>query len=106
MLADRGQKGAVAGRLLINGKRRSPAFQREIGYVQQADVHLHTATVREALQFSALLRQPASVPREEKLDHVEEIIHSLEMESYADAVIGLPGNGKAPDSTRLNCFLK
>jgi hypothetical protein len=30
-----------------------------------------TATVREALRFSAYLRQPASVPKEEKDDYVE-----------------------------------
>ena len=36
------------------------------GYCQQMDTHVPTATVREALLFSAQLRQPASVPLEEK----------------------------------------
>ncbi|KXH52374.1 ABC-2 type transporter [Colletotrichum salicis] len=35
------------------------APMRKTGYVQQQDLHLHTSTVREALNFSALLRRPA-----------------------------------------------
>jgi ATP-binding cassette subfamily G (WHITE) protein 2 (SNQ2) len=34
--------------------------------VQQLDTHLETATVREALLFSAKLRQPKEVPLAEK----------------------------------------
>jgi ABC-type multidrug transport system permease subunit/ABC-type multidrug transport system ATPase subunit len=49
--------------------------------------------VREALNFSALLRQPAHVPRAEKLAYVDEVIKLLDMEEYADAVIGVPGEG-------------
>jgi ATP-binding cassette subfamily G (WHITE) protein 2 (SNQ2) len=36
------------------------------GYVQQMDTHLAQTTVREALHFSAKLRQPPSVPLKEK----------------------------------------
>lgn len=49
--------------------------------------------MREALQFSALLRQPAHVPRDEKLSYVEEIIALLEMKRYAGAIVGVPGEG-------------
>jgi ATP-binding cassette subfamily G (WHITE) protein 2 (SNQ2) len=42
-------------------------LQRHSGYVQQMDTHEPTSTVREALTFSAKLRQPPSVPLEEKL---------------------------------------
>ena len=37
------------------------------GYCQQLDTHLPSSTVREALLFSARLRQPASVPDAEKV---------------------------------------
>ena len=69
------------------------AFQRKTGYVQQQDLHLETSTVREALIFSALLRQPAHVPRDEKIAYVDEVIKLLEMEDYSDAVVGVPGEG-------------
>lgn len=61
--------------------------------VQQQDLHLATSTVREALKFSALLRQPKATPRAEKIAYVDEVIKVLEMESYADAVVGVPGEG-------------
>ena len=86
----------VTGDILVNGRDRPNSFQRQTGYVQQQDIHLLTSTVREALQFSALLRQPESVPKQEKLDYVEEIIKLLEMEQYAGAVVGVPGEGNFP----------
>ena len=54
---------------------------------------MSTATVREALTFSALLRQPAAVPREDKLAYVEEVIRLLEMDAYAEAIVGDVGMG-------------
>jgi len=92
-LADRPSIGMVTGEILVNGKPRNTSFQRSTGYVQQQDLHLRTSTVREALNFSAILRQPAHISREEKLASVEEVIKLLNMEDYADAIIGIPGEG-------------
>ena len=50
-------------------------------------------SVREALRFNAVLCQPSDLARAEKLAYVEEILHLLDMESYADAIIGVPGEG-------------
>jgi ATP-binding cassette, subfamily G (WHITE), member 2, PDR len=86
--------GVVSGQIYVDGKLRNSGFQRKTGYVQQQDLHLATSTVREALVFSALLRQPKKVPRQEKIDYAEEVIKTLEMESYADAVVGVPGEGE------------
>jgi hypothetical protein len=85
--------GIVSGEMLVNGCIRDRSFQRKTGYVQQQDLHLATSTVRESLIFSALIRQHKSVPREEKLAYVEEVIALLEMEDYAEAVVGVPGEG-------------
>ncbi|KAJ9156438.1 Multidrug resistance protein cdr1 [Pleurostoma richardsiae] len=93
VLANRVTMGVVTGDMLVNGTPRDQSFQRKTGYVQQQDVHLETSTVREALQFSALLRQHMSVSKEEKYAFVEEVITLLEMEEYADAVVGVPGEG-------------
>lgn len=86
--------GVVTGEVLVDGLPRDDSFQRKTGYVQQQDVHLPTSTVREALQFSALLRQPARFTRQERLDYVEEVLVLLGMQTYADAVVGVPGVGK------------
>lgn len=92
-LADRLSVGVITGEMLVDGKPRDMSFQRKTGYVKQQDIHLHTSTVREALQFSAILRQPAHISQEEKLAYVEEIISILDMGEYADAVVGVPGEG-------------
>jgi len=85
--------GVVTGDVLVDGRPRDDSFQRKTGYVQQQDVHLPTSTVREALNFSALLRQPAHLSRKEKLDYVDEVLELLGMQTYADAVVGVPGVG-------------
>ncbi|KAF2276672.1 putative multidrug resistance ABC transporter [Westerdykella ornata] len=92
-LATRTTMGVITGEMLVDGKPRDESFQRKTGYVQQQDLHLSTSTVREALTFSALLRQPAHVPKQEKLDYVNEVIKLLDMTEYADAVVGVPGEG-------------
>ncbi|KAI0888526.1 ABC-2 type transporter-domain-containing protein [Annulohypoxylon maeteangense] len=92
-LADRITMGVITGEMLVDGHLRDNSFQRKTGYVQQQDLHLSTTTVREALNFSALLRQPADVPRAEKLAYVDEVIKLLDMEEYADAVVGVLGEG-------------
>ncbi|EGV65767.1 Opaque-specific ABC transporter cdr3 [Yamadazyma tenuis] len=81
------------GKRMVNGHMLDSSFQRSIGYVQQQDLHLETATVRESLTFSAYLRQPESVSKEEKDRYVDYTIKLLEMEKYADAVVGVTGEG-------------
>lgn len=85
MLATRTTIGVISGSIFVDGSERDASFQRKTGYVQQQDLHLQTSTVREALNFSAILRQPAKIPRKEKLDYVNEVIKLLDMEEYADA---------------------
>lgn len=93
VLATRVTMGVISGEMLVDGRPRDESFQRKTGYAQQQDLHLSTSTVREALTFSALLRQPAATSRQEKLDYVEEVIKLLEMEEYADAIVGVLGEG-------------
>jgi ATP-binding cassette subfamily G (WHITE) protein 2 (PDR) len=93
VLASRTTMGVVTGQMLVDGRERDTGFQRKTGYVQQQDLHLATSTVREALTFSAILRQPKTIPVKEKIAYVDEVIKVLEMETYADAIVGVPGEG-------------
>ncbi|KUJ11528.1 AtrD, ABC-transporter [Mollisia scopiformis] len=94
VLAARTSVGIVSGDIYVNGKRSDRSLQRQTGYVQQADIHVPTATVREALVFSAVLRQPGRTrSTDEKREYVEQVLNVLEMQSYADAVVGVPGEG-------------
>ncbi|KAI1622446.1 ABC-2 type transporter-domain-containing protein [Exophiala viscosa] len=101
VIADRASVGIVTGDIFVSGKPRAADFQRQTGYVQQQDLHLATTTVREALQFSAMLRQPKTVSREEKNAYVEEVVKMLGMDDFAEAVIGQPGQGLNVEQRKL-----
>uniref|UniRef100_A0A8H7N2E3 ABC multidrug transporter atrF n=1 Tax=Bionectria ochroleuca TaxID=29856 RepID=A0A8H7N2E3_BIOOC len=86
-LSQRQSVGVVSGEMLVDGQALGPDFQRNTGFCLQGDLHDTTQTVREAIEFSALLRQEASIPREEKLAYVDKIINLLELEELEDAII-------------------
>ncbi|OBA23628.1 pleiotropic drug resistance protein PDR [Metschnikowia bicuspidata var. bicuspidata NRRL YB-4993] len=93
-LSERLTTGVVTdGIRMVDGKPLDGSFQRTIGYVQQQDIHLPTSTVREALTFSAHLRQPKEVSIKEKDAYVDHVIDLLDMNIYADALIGVAGEG-------------
>lgn len=93
-LSERVTTGVISdGKRMVNGHGLDSSFQRDIGYVQQQDIHLPSSTVREALTFSAYLRQPSSVPKSEKDDYVNYVLDLLEMNAYADALVGVAGEG-------------
>ncbi|GLA67497.1 hypothetical protein AtubIFM56815_010928 [Aspergillus tubingensis] len=87
-LAQRQKMGVVTGDMLVDGHPLGTDFQRGTGFCEQMDLHDNTATIREALEFSALLRQDRNTPDEEKLAYVNQIIDLLELEEIQDAIIG------------------
>ncbi|KAM0670779.1 hypothetical protein ACQRIT_006673 [Beauveria bassiana] len=93
VLAQRKTDGTITGSVLVDGRPLPVSFQRSAGYCEQLDVHEAYATVREALEFSALLRQSRETPREEKLAYVDTIIDLLELKPLADTLIGEVGAG-------------
>ncbi|KAI8142015.1 ABC-2 type transporter-domain-containing protein [Fennellomyces sp. T-0311] len=88
VLAKRKTIGKVDGRVYLNNEALMSDFERITGYCEQMDIHQPAVTVREAMRFSAYLRQDADVPKAEKEAYVEQIITLLEMEDIADAQIG------------------
>ncbi|OWP03796.1 hypothetical protein B2J93_2641 [Marssonina coronariae] len=100
VLAARKNIGVITGDVLVDGIAPGKAFQRGTSYAEQLDVHEPTQTVREALRFSADLRQPFDVPRAEKYAYVEEVLSLLEMENIADAIIGDPESGLAVEQRK------
>jgi ATP-binding cassette subfamily G (WHITE) protein 2 (SNQ2) len=87
-LAQRQKMGVVTGDMLVDGHNLGTDFQRGTGFCEQMDLHDNTSTIREAFEFSAILRQPRDVPRQEKVDYVDRIINLLELEDIQDAIIG------------------
>ncbi|ORY63831.1 ABC-2 type transporter-domain-containing protein [Leucosporidium creatinivorum] len=91
-VAQRKTTGKIGGEFLVDGAPLPSDFSRRTGFVQQGDIHEPFSTVREALQFSALLRQTGNgsrdYTREEKLAYAEEVIELLELGPIADALVG------------------
>ncbi|KAK0208987.1 ABC-2 type transporter-domain-containing protein [Desarmillaria ectypa] len=87
VLAQRKNIGVITGDVLVDGRPLTSDFARGTAYAEQMDVHEGTATVREAMRFSAYLRQPAEIPESEKDAYVEEIIELLELQDLSEALV-------------------
>ncbi|KAF8079124.1 ABC-2 type transporter-domain-containing protein [Lyophyllum atratum] len=87
VLAQRKNIGVITGDVLVDGRPLTSDFARGTAYAEQMDVHEGTATVREAMRFSAYLRQPAHISQEEKDDYVEEMIELLELQDLSEALV-------------------
>ena len=90
VLAGNTQAGVkVEGQLNVNGApRRLREFRQTSCYVLQSDVLLSSATVRESIATSALLKLPSTVSKEDKLKRVEDIVRELGLVSCANTLIG------------------
>ena len=93
VLAQRKTIGTIDGEIFYGGEKQGKGFKRITGYCEQQDVHNPNTTVREALRFSAHLRQPDDISIAEKDAYVEEIIDLLEMDDIADALVGDSDSG-------------
>ncbi|GAA5896350.1 uncharacterized protein JCM6883_006876 [Sporobolomyces salmoneus] len=92
--------GVVRGNICVDGVEPSSDYYRNAGYVEQFDLHDDRASVREALEFSALLRIDASVPRAEKLAYVDTVLDLLDLTHLQDAIIGTPAAGLNPEQRK------
>jgi ABC-type multidrug transport system ATPase subunit len=91
-LAGRKTSGNLTGDIRLNGHPKdAQTFARISGYVEQQDVHLPQASVREALAFSARLRLPMDVEASQRDTFVEEVLQLVELDRIAGAHVGVPG---------------
>ncbi|GAV74687.1 ABC_tran domain-containing protein/ABC2_membrane domain-containing protein [Cephalotus follicularis] len=77
----------MTGKVLINGRKRSTNI-KEISYVTQEDSFLGIFTVRETLTYSAHLRLPTKMTKEETKNLVEDTIVEMGLQGCADTKIG------------------
>jgi ABC-type multidrug transport system ATPase subunit len=100
VLAQRKTDGATHRPVLVNGRPIPISFQRSAGYVEQLDVHEPLATIREALEFSALLRQPRDIHTDNKLRYVNTVVDLLELNNFEHTLAGRPGNGVSTEQRK------
>ncbi|KAG6614984.1 pleiotropic drug resistance protein ABC superfamily [Phytophthora cinnamomi] len=88
VIAGRKTEGTIKGKIYLNGHEANDlAIRRATGYCEQMDIHSEASTMREALTFSAFLRQDSSVPDSKKYDTVEECLDLLDMHDIADQIV-------------------
>ena len=95
VVAGRKTVGRIEGEILVNGHpKESDTFAKLAAYVEQNDIHIGTATVREALLFSAKLRLPTSVDDAARVTFVDEVMALVGLTNIRDRLIGdaaIPG---------------
>ncbi|PWA46848.1 plant PDR ABC transporter associated [Artemisia annua] len=92
VLAGRKTGGYIEGDIRISGfPKVQDTFARISGYCEQTDIHSPTVTIHESLIYSAFLRLPKEVSKEEKMLFVQQVMELVELENIKDAIVGLPG---------------
>jgi ABC-type lipoprotein export system ATPase subunit len=87
-LAGKNAKSKISGHILVDGKAREEGFSAKIGYVEQDDQLMGVMSVRENIHFSAELRLPVSISKNEKRCRVEDTIELLGLWKCANSKIG------------------
>ncbi|XP_019056036.1 PREDICTED: ABC transporter G family member 15-like [Nelumbo nucifera] len=77
----------MTGNVLINGRKKRLDYGL-VAYVTQEDVLLGTLTVRETISYSAHLRLPSALSKEEIDQVVEDTIMEMGLQDCADKLIG------------------
>ena len=92
--------GDLSGEIHFGKGPLGRAFKKATGFAQQQDLHDGTATVREALEFSALLRQSTIYSKRERLNYVERVLDLLDLRKIQNALIGDDTSGLGPEQTK------
>ncbi|XP_009757349.1 ABC transporter G family member 14-like [Nicotiana sylvestris] len=82
--------GKLSGKITYNSQPFSGAIKRSTGFVAQDDILYPHLTVTETLLFTALLRLPQSLSKQEKEQHVEHVITELGLNKCRNSMIGGP----------------
>ncbi|XP_049379130.1 ABC transporter G family member 15-like [Solanum stenotomum] len=77
----------MTGNILLNGKKRR-LDHGFVAYVTQEDILMGTLTVRETIQYSAQLRLPSNMSKDEVNEIVNNVIIEMGLEDCAQNLIG------------------
>lgn len=81
----------ISGQILLDSKLQTKGYRKAVAYVQQDDTLYGTLTVKECIEYSAMLRLPRSMTVEEKQEQVWKTIDELHLSHIAHNHIGSSG---------------
>lgn len=93
VLAGRKLNG-VTGDIWINNERYEKSMKSKFAYVLQEDIFFEYLTVKQQLTYTALLRLPNNLTRQDKLAKVKETIEQLRLQKCANTPIMLISGGE------------
>lgn len=82
--------GQLSGKITYNSQPFCGSTKRRTGFVAQDDVLYPHLTVTETLLFTAMLRLPKSVARDEKVNQVDRVVTELGLTRCKSSMIGGP----------------
>eukprot|EP00004_Rigifila_ramosa_P018357 TRINITY_DN455_c1_g1_i2.p1 TRINITY_DN455_c1_g1~~TRINITY_DN455_c1_g1_i2.p1 ORF type:complete len:1195 (+),score=257.01 TRINITY_DN455_c1_g1_i2:5-3589(+) len=88
ILAGRDKPGLIVGTILVNDQPRNfRTFRRMRGYVGESTPMVATQTLREMVEFSAVLRLPRKMPFSIKQQKVDAVLDGLRLNEYGSCRI-------------------
>jgi ABC-type multidrug transport system ATPase subunit len=92
-LAGRALSG-VTGDIWYNNQRYEKGMKRKLAYVLQQDIFFERLSVTQQLTYTALLRLPNTLSKQDKLAQVEQLIDQLRIRKCANTPIMLISGGE------------
>ncbi|KAI3885183.1 hypothetical protein MKW98_002575 [Papaver atlanticum] len=80
--------GKISGSITYNGQPFSGYLKRKTGFVTQDDVLYPHLTVIETLTYTALLRLPSKLTKQEKIEQAELVIMELGLTGCSNSIVG------------------
>ncbi|KAL3749878.1 hypothetical protein ACJRO7_010927 [Eucalyptus globulus] len=92
VLCGRKTTGYIEGEIKVGGYPKvQETFARISGYCEQTDIHTAQITVEESVIFSAWLRLDPQIDSKRKMEFVNEVLETIELDGIKDSLVGIPG---------------
>ncbi|KAF8038575.1 hypothetical protein BT93_B1189 [Corymbia citriodora subsp. variegata] len=92
VLCGRKTTGSIEGEIKVGGYPKvQETFARISGYCEQMDIHSPQITVEESVIFSAWLRLDPQIDSKHKMEFVNEVLETIELDGIKDSLVGIPG---------------
>ncbi|KAL3885010.1 hypothetical protein ACJMK2_025109 [Sinanodonta woodiana] len=83
-----GRRTPQSGFVKLNGTPMDGKLRRKLGFVLQEDTFFADLTLWETLYFTSMVRLPESIPKAEKVQHIEDLAESLGVKKCLNTRIG------------------
>ncbi|KAL3885009.1 hypothetical protein ACJMK2_025108 [Sinanodonta woodiana] len=83
-----GKRTPQSGFVKLNGTPMDGKLRRKLGFVLQEDTFFADLTLWETLYFTSMVRLPESMPKAEKVQHIEDLAESLSVKKCLNTRVG------------------